>query len=263
MNGSSPRRRVRFVHTSDLHLDINHTLHDDLWTGRQRRHMDSFTGVVDIALEEDVDAIVLAGDIFDHRRPRPEAVEFLFAEIRRFGRPVLLLPGNHDAYEDGSVWKTVDMAGAGEHALLITEPLGQEIAHEGLGIVFWGRAYTDADLKFRPLDGLPPAGHEGMWHVAVGHGHFIEDHEDSYRHQLIRAGEIERSGWDYIALGHWDHTHDASRGSTVARYSGAPIPAPESSEHRQRLTGLTAIVTLDPETGVSVDMRPVTPRRRE
>jgi len=237
---------------------MNHTMREPLWLDRRRRHMEAFTGVVDMAIAEDLDAMVLAGDIFDHRRPGAEVVEFLFAEIRRFGRPVLLLPGNHDAFEEGSVWKTADLSGAGAHAHLITEPKGQEIAHELLGVVFWGRAYTDADLHFRPLDGIPEPSREGMWHVAVGHGHFIEDHEDSYRHQLIRSGEIERSGWDYIALGHWDHVHDVSRGSTVAGYSGAPIPIADG--RRSLITGMAAIVTMDPEAGVSVEMRVVEPR---
>jgi DNA repair exonuclease SbcCD nuclease subunit len=223
--------------------------------------MDAFAGLVDMALQEDMDAMVLAGDIFDHRRPGPEAVDFLFGELRRFGRPVLLLPGNHDAYEEGSVWKTRDVRDAGEHVYLITDTKGQEVPHDDLGVVFWGRAYTDADLWFRPLDGLPPASRAHLWHVAVGHGHFIEDHEESHRAQLIRAGEIERSGWDYVALGHWDHTHEVSRGRTVAHYSGAPVPLVDG-ERRQRITGLAAFVTFDPEAGVSVEMRPVVPRER-
>lgn len=253
-----PSHRVRLIHTSDLHLDINHTLREPLWEDRRRRHMEAFAGVVDIALEEDIDGMILAGDIFDHRRPTPEATDFLFGEIRRFGRPTLLLPGNHDAYEDGSVWRTRDVADAGEHALLITDVEGQEVVRGDLGVVFWGRAYTDADRYFKPFTGLPAPSRDDHWHVAVGHGHFIEDHEDSYRHQLIRAGEIEASGWDYIALGHWDHTHDVSRGSTVARYSGAPIPVQDG--RRSLLTGMAAIVTLDPDEGVSVEMRPVTPK---
>ncbi len=256
-----PAHRLRVLHTSDTHLDANHTERDGYWPARRLLMNDAFSRVVDIAMGESVDALVLAGDIFDHRRPGQEAVEFLIAELRRFGRPAILLPGNHDAYEDGSVFRTVDFELAAPNIRVVRSVSGELIEDPDLGVVFWGRAYTDAEHGFRPLAGIPTPTRDRAWHVAVAHGHFIEDAVDSYRSQLIRAGEIAASGWDYLALGHWEHVQDVSQGGTVAVYSGAPLPL--FDVRRQFPTGFAAMVTLDPEEGVTVEMRRVDPRDHE
>lgn len=249
--GHQPKRRVRLLHTSDTHLDANHTNRDDHWRTRRRQMQDAFRRMIDIGIAEDVDALVLAGDIFDHRRPGHEVVEFLVSELTRFGRTSILLPGNHDAYEDGSVWKTHDIEGAVPGARLIRDPAGQAIVEHELGVVFWGRANTDADIGLRPLHGIPARSHPDYWHVAVAHGHHVPEDEPSYRSWLIRPSEIAASGWDYIALGHWEQVVDVSHGDTVAWYSGTPMPLVDGGPRRHR-TGSVALADLDPGRGVRV-----------
>jgi exonuclease SbcD len=86
---------VRFLHTADWHVGR---------TIRGRSRTEEFEGalgeVVSIALQEAVDAVLVAGDLYDHRSPAPEADALVFETLVRLhetGIPVVAIPGNHDS----------------------------------------------------------------------------------------------------------------------------------------------------------------------
>ncbi len=71
-----------------------------------RPRTDEFAAVLDavvrIAREEQVDCLLLSGDIYEHRTSSPEADQFLFAtlvRLHREGIPVVAIPGNHESPE--------------------------------------------------------------------------------------------------------------------------------------------------------------------
>lgn len=86
---------MRFLHTSDWHVG-------KALRGRQRG--DEFRAVLsevcDIAVNEGVDAVLLAGDLYEHRAPSPEADHIVFDTLLRLYEeqiPVVIIPGNHDS----------------------------------------------------------------------------------------------------------------------------------------------------------------------
>lgn len=88
---------MRILHTADWHL--GHTLRDH---SRQLEHEHFLGWLVDTVVEREVDAILIAGDVFDSANPPPPAwrlwFEFLGALKRR--RPavqVVVIAGNHDS----------------------------------------------------------------------------------------------------------------------------------------------------------------------
>lgn len=87
---------MRFIHTADWHLGRqfhNVSLIDD------QRHV--LQQLSNAAVEAEVDALVVAGDVFDRAVPSPEAVELLdecLAElVLAQGIPVIMIAGNHDS----------------------------------------------------------------------------------------------------------------------------------------------------------------------
>lgn len=85
---------MRFLHTADWHVGR---------TIRHRSRLDEHRAVlgeiIDIATQEDVDGVLVTGDIFHERRPPLEAQELVaetFAELARRRIPVVVIPGNHD-----------------------------------------------------------------------------------------------------------------------------------------------------------------------
>ena len=85
---------MRFLHTADWHLGR---------TIRGRSRQDEFESVldevVDIARREDVEVVLVCGDVYDTATPSPDAERLLYETLRDLaglGLQVLLITGNHD-----------------------------------------------------------------------------------------------------------------------------------------------------------------------
>ncbi len=86
---------MRFLHTADWHVGR---------AIRGRSRTDEFAAALDqvvtIAIDEGVDAVLLAGDVYEHRSPQPDADALVFDAFLRLheeGIRVLVIPGNHDS----------------------------------------------------------------------------------------------------------------------------------------------------------------------
>ena len=237
-----PRKRLTILHTSDCHLDGDAPWRD----GRHAtsEHFAAFRAVVDRAIELDVDLVVIAGDLFDSNRASDVSTAFALEQLARLRRPTVICPGNHDCFDEGSVYHRVDFRQAGDHVHVVSDIDGEKIELPELGTVVWGRAATERDPHYRPLEGLP-ARDAKRWHVAVAHGHFMEDERLERRWGPIAASELAKIDWDYVALGHWERHADVSQGAVRAVYSGAPVPRPWA--------GAALKVVLDPTDGFSME----------
>ncbi len=86
---------MRFLHTADWHVGK---------PIRGRSRMDEYEGaleqVVEIAVDQRVDAVLHAGDLYEHRSAAPDADRLVFETLLRLhshGVPVVAIPGNHDS----------------------------------------------------------------------------------------------------------------------------------------------------------------------
>ena len=88
---------MKFLHTSDWH--IGRQLHNQSLIEDQAFVLDQ---IVDLAIENEVDAVVVAGDIYDRAIPPVQAVELLDHILHRLvielSIPVLMIAGNHDSH---------------------------------------------------------------------------------------------------------------------------------------------------------------------
>jgi DNA repair exonuclease SbcCD nuclease subunit len=218
---NTPRQPLKILHTADVHLDLDGYGADP----HTRRYRDinhqAFRTVVDLAIRESVDVLLIAGDLFDSNRPSADVVEFAIEELRRVDRPIVMIPGNHDCVNAQSIYHRVNLPGACPNLLLISHPDGEQHRLSSHNLVLWGRGMVEHEPTYRPLGGLPRRQGDA-WHIALGHGFFMDDDVPSYRSSPIYAGEIRASGWDYLALGHCHAFSDVSQGSVTAYYSGAP-----------------------------------------
>jgi exonuclease SbcD len=85
---------MRFLHTADWH--IGKTLKGHSRLAEQRDVLEEIVGIV---REHELDAILIAGDIYDSAAPAAEAQQLLvrtLLEIRGLGVPVVAIAGNHD-----------------------------------------------------------------------------------------------------------------------------------------------------------------------
>ena len=218
---SPSRRSLSVLHTADVHLDS-----DGGGPGRQAEHNERgrqlFRRIVDRALADQVDLVLIAGDLFDHNRASDETIAFVRRELDRLRQPVVILPGNHDALRANAIYDRYDFSAGACHVHVIRRLDGQTVELPELDTVVWGRAMEEHTPEFRPLAELPGRNAD-RWSLAMAHGFFFAERQRPDRSSPIFADEIRDSGWDYLALGHHHARTNVSQGGVTAHYAGAPV----------------------------------------
>ena len=250
----SRRRKLKLVHTSDVHLHSDSSGRAYTADGRAER---AFCKVIDGLDRQVPDLFLVAGDLFDSARVADAAIEFALAQLGRAPCPVVLIPGNHDVHDETSVYRRADFGQAGPHVHMLLAEQGETREFHDLHTTVWGRAMVEHDQHNRPLAGIPPRSRD-YWHIGMAHGHLTTEGRDGFemRSSIITHEEIRASGFDYLALGHVHVFREVSQSGTKACYSGSP-----GAMHLAggREWGTVAVVTLDPDTGVTIVAEKIEP----
>jgi DNA repair protein SbcD/Mre11 len=241
---------VRILHTSDWHLGRSFHRVDMLV------HQAAFVDhLVDVVRTEAVDAVVVAGDVYDRALPSVDTVALLdqaIARLRAAGAVVLLTSGNHDsAVRLGFGARVMEQAGV--HVRTRLTDLAQPVAlHDEYGaVLLYGVPYLEPAMAAEGL-GCDQRSHTGVLSAAmeqvrrdlaqrpagtrslVAAHAFVVGGQVSDSERDISVGGVGSvsadvfSGVDYVALG---HLHGRQRISETVRYSGSPLPY-SFSEHR-------------------------------
>ncbi|MFM2129518.1 MAG: hypothetical protein RL477_1064, partial [Pseudomonadota bacterium] len=204
------------AHSSDLHIG-------DVETTR------AFAGdalgplafVIDAARAARADAVLLAGDVFENNRV-PRTLALAAAQLlAAAGRPVVVLPGNHDPLIEDGVWRLASLT-APPNVFVLAAGRRRKVRLPALDLEVWGNAHADYDDMI-PL--RSPVRRAQRFQVAMAHGHFEPepDRRKSPRPAwLIGRSEIAATGADYVALGHWNRATAVAGGPVAAHYSGSP-----------------------------------------
>lgn len=235
------RKNLKLVHTSDTHLGGD--WHPEL-------SQNALKTVVQGVKRLEADALLIVGDVFDHARVSDGLLDFFLEQMALLKVPAVVLPGNHDIYDQESLYLRQPFRQAPANLHIFTQLEGQFISFPELTLDVWGRAMAMHTPEFRPLEGMTAAPN-GNWLVALAHGHFYFDYDKETRSAPIYPEDVAQSPCDYLALGHWDRHVDVSQGRVKAVYSGAPLGAIQSND-----SVAFTLVELDPEHGV--DTRQVT-----
>jgi DNA repair exonuclease SbcCD nuclease subunit len=246
------RRRIKIIHTSDVHLESDTFGKSEEGKKYRRRIQVAFQKVVDKVIEEDADLFLIAGDLFDSNRVHESGIEFAHKELARVPCPVVLIPGNHDCYDARSIYKKFDFSAAGRHVYTITAEEGEVIELPHLDATVWGKGMVEHDHKYRPIAGVVPR-HRDYWHIGMAHGYFV-DEDGLQRSSLILPHEVAQSGLDFLALGHVHVFTDLSQGTTKACYPGTPAPLHLGVNEG----GSYVLAVLDPAEGVSFVQQKIT-----
>jgi DNA repair exonuclease SbcCD nuclease subunit len=210
---------MRFLHFADLHLDAPFAwARPETARLRRRKRREALTRILALADEEKVDAVLCAGDLFEHERFTPDTVTFLRESFARTDRPIYLAPGNHDWYSPRSPYALVEWSPnvhVFTEATLTPIPLAD-------GLTLWGAAHrapanTDGFFAdFRP--------DRGGIHLALAHASersalpFQESGKEL--HAPFDATELEAAGIAHAFLGHYHVARDRDRYT----YPGNPDP---------------------------------------
>ena len=224
---------LRLLHTADVHLGARHTDLGEQAAAQRERQFAAFKATVDLAIAEKVDVFLIAGDLFDSNTQPRRSVERVAGELKRLVAAkirTVVIPGTHDVYDRSSLYRVHDLAvlaGSGEDDDLVTvlTPDRPSVHLAACDVIVHGPVFATKRAPHSPLRDLKVTGGDGAtWHVGMVHGSLaIPDRTD--RDEVVFAREeIDASGLDYLALGHWHSTQQGTAGGTTWAYAGAPEP---------------------------------------
>jgi exonuclease SbcD len=251
---------MRVLHTSDWH--VGRMFHGrDLLTDQES----VLGGLADLVVDQRVDVVVVAGDLYDRAVPAGESVAActrILSRIRQAGAELVVIPGNHDsaarlgAFGEfaaaGGLYLRTRIADVGT-PVLITDAHGP--------VAFYGIPYLEPELARHAL-GVPTArGHQGVLteamnrvradlagrpdvrSVVLSHA-FVTGGERSESERSIAIGGVELvsgsvfDGVDYVALG---HLHGPQELAHRLRYSGSPLAYSFSEAHHRKSVWLVEL----------------------
>ena len=245
----------RLLHMADVHLGARHHDLGQAAAEQRERQFDAFRRALDLALQEHVDVVLIAGDLFDSNQQPRRSVERAAVELGRIpaaGGRVVLIPGTHDVYDHSSLYRIHDLAALagvqpGSDGLVVLTPERPEVVYPGLGLAVFGRVFDTKRAPRSPLAGFSAAEESRVtWRVGLVHGSLRIEGKVPDDDVLFTAEEIAASGLDYLALGHWHSFQQGKAGATTWAYAGAPEPVAVAQDG----AGQVVLVDLDETAGV-------------
>lgn len=241
----------RFVHTADIHLDSplrtlalrNPDLAELIGTATRR----AFTAIVDLCLDEQVDALLLSGDLYDGDQTSMKTARFLAGEMRRLheaGTRTFVVRGNHDALSritrELVLPPSVKVFGGRAETVDLSAGTIDVAVH---GISFSQPQAPDSLLpKYRP----PQAGsvNIALMHTSLAGspGHDV--------YAPCSPADLMAAGFDYWALGHV-HKRSLPKGERAVVMPGMPQGRDINEGGRKSVT----LVTVADDRTVALEER--------
>jgi DNA repair exonuclease SbcCD nuclease subunit len=144
------------------------------------------------------------------------------------GIPACLVPGTHDSLDSSSVYRKVDFRAECSNLVIFSDEDTSFQEYPGLDLTVYGKPNFSNRSYTSPLKGLNRST-SSRFHVAVAHGSFYIPEKTAEDDHVFRIEEIEASGMDYLALGHWHRVYSCSE-KPPAWYSGPPEWIPDQRE---------------------------------
>ncbi len=203
---------LKIIHCADVHFDSAMSgLPDSSKVNIRREEMkETFKKI--IKLSENADILLIAGDLFDGKSVSKSTLLFLresFLEIP--DTKVYIVAGNHDYMGTDSVYRQFDF-GENVHIFGTEMECTEEAEYDIYGISF-----KTANDERKMLEGFSVKNPNKI-NICLMHGNL-----GGSDYNPLKISDIEKSGLDYLALGHIHKASEVKRtGTTHFAYCGCP-----------------------------------------
>ncbi len=216
---------VRFIHTSDIHLDASFAgsgFPSHLGDRKREAIRGTFRRILEDARAGAVDFVLIAGDLFEADRTTPDTMAFLKRQFEAVAPiPVFISPGNHDPFEKGSPYREESWPG---NVRIFDREEFQSVEMPELGVRVAGFGFAHAQLQDRPFRKLGALSGD-FRNIAMAHGSDLSCVPfGKAKHGPFEIDEIAGKNILYCALGHYHQQHAVPNALDSAQvwYSGIP-----------------------------------------
>ena len=213
--GGDKADMIKLLHAADLHLDSPFSGLPSGKAAQRRQEQRELPGrLASLAEAEQVQLVLLAGDLFDSDSAFTETAEELIKALGSIAAPVFISPGNHDFYTASSAYARLPFP---ENVHIFRDDRIECVELPELNARVFGAAFTDRSCR-GSFEGFSVEKKAGFTDIMCIHGELGGD-----RYRPITEEQLAASGMDYVALGHV-HLESGLRrsGETYYAWPGCP-----------------------------------------
>ncbi|PSL30622.1 DNA repair exonuclease SbcCD nuclease subunit [Planomicrobium soli] len=213
--------QIRFIHAADLHLGSPFTgmkgLQKEQWKKLKDSTMEAFDQLVDYAVAERPDFLLIVGDIYDGEDRSLRAQHRFQLGMKRLKDakiPVVVSYGNHDHLS--GKWSRFELP---ENVHVFGPAVSQmELSTENGDVIITGFSYRERHIKESMISAYPPAEKQETFHIGMLHGS-MEGNTAHAVYAPFTKEQLLSKNYDYWALGHIHMRQELHREPSIV-YSG-------------------------------------------
>ena len=245
---------VKLLHTADLHLDQSfeglRNVPAIIKEKLQKANEEMLANIIDLALKEQVDIVLFAGDTFHQSRTSIRTQAFFMNELKKLENaaiPVVISFGNHDYYIKQRYWFEFPSN------VVLFEKEKVETVHfmtkNQEKVAISGFSYENPWINQDMLPDFPIKNTDVDSHIGIYHGDTTINEQQNYA--PFSFSEMKIKGYDYWALGHIHQPQIVSAKPLIV-YPGTP------QGHTKKETQLKGVALVQVQNGHStVHFEPV------
>ena len=230
---------VTFLHTADWHIDKSFDTSFDTHFAEvlKKQRLKTIQSIASLAKERNVDAVLVAGDIFHNVNVSDSTLRRFLNNLEEFNGTWLLLPGNHDPLDEEGLWNKLKKLSPPENVILLTGVKPWYAKDKSFVILPAPLSrQSSIDLKTTFDVATPP----NIVRIGLGHCAIAGwPHLSSPYTPMISRNDIETAQLTYLALGHYHRKRKCI--SDSCWYAGTPEPM--SFDHEEQ--GYVLLVKID------------------
>ncbi len=229
---------MKFIHTADIQIGARFAQFGEKADILRTARLSTLKRILHIAGEQDVDAVLIAGDMFESNQIATALVNEAFAALAACPEiPVVILPGNHDPLDGpGCIWMREPFANPPAHvtvcrsrepvpiagAMILPVPITQKVSTKDPSIPLVEMAATIPADKIK---------------IGMTHGALAIEGKHQPSDQPLALNAASRAGMDYLAVGHWHKPQVYDNG----RMAMAGTPEPDAFDQGSGTVSLVEI----------------------
>lgn len=216
---------IRFIHAADLHLDTPFSGLEQtskrLAEKLREAPFESFSRIVDIAIDKKVDFVLLAGDLYNTKRVNIKAQSLFIEQLNRLEKvdiPVYLIRGNHDYLTEEA--KTLALPfPENVHTFKSDVETHTFETKDNERVAISGFSYDKQWVPERKIKEYPRRRQDVDLHIGMLHGDIETSLTKEANYAPFTIKELREKNLDYWALGHI-HQRQQVSAEPLAQYPG-------------------------------------------
>ena len=210
---------MKILHIADVHLGAEPDQDKPWGQGRERLQWDAFARAIEVAEEQQVDLVLIAGDLF-HRQPLKRELKEVNSILSQLSRAkVVIMAGNHDYLTRNSFYRTFSWS---ENVYFLKSEQMECLPFPGLSTYVYGFSYEHREIRESRYENIPKQGNG--YHILLAHG-------GDESHVPVRLAQMEALDFDYVAMGHIHKNNFNGNGKIIYPGSTISLGFDELGEH--------------------------------